>query len=220
MEKRKQRGATFTPHDYAGALREAFPWMANPPKQTEPTTVVSTIPKLTFSVTNDKILTLDNSRGSELHDFQITALEYYMDPAAFSRDHAIIAQRNQIGGDLDFTHFDLKRGEIKHINFNEGRYRFLLKMNQVQNPMLGIEFESQLRYICLRFKFLNQGTGETFIHYLVMSPFVNGFDLVGHPEGAGGSKRPGEEGFPYSIARVIKENARLFYGTEYHEYQP
>ncbi len=176
-----------------------------------------TAPALQFAVTADKVLVIDNSKGaSALQDFQVTAIEYHLDPTAFVNNHATIANRNQIGGDLDFTHFDVKARETKRINLNEGRYGFTLRMHQVPGME---EFDSQIHYFCLRFKFTKQDTGETFVHYLVISPYTNSFDFAEHPESAAGSTT-GSEGFPFSIVRIIKADARTVYGTEYREYQP
>ena len=69
--------------------------------------------------------------------------------------------------------------------------------------------------------FTKEDTGETFVHYIVVSPYTTSLDLAEHPEATGGgAQQPNAEGFPYSVPTTIKADARAFYGTEYREYKP
>jgi hypothetical protein len=177
----------------------------------------------TASSSQASTITIDNSKGeSGLGDFQINALEYMLDMNSFARGRAVIALRNAIGGDVDFKHFDVGAGKVERISQSNPRYWFVLRLHRLPDGDPDVAFDSQIHYLCLRFVFTKQDTGEKFVHYIVISPYVNGFDLAQHPERAAGSEKPGSgnEGFPFSIARTIKQDARAFYGTEYHEYQP
>lgn len=178
-------------------------------------------PNLQFSVANDRILTLDNSKGDDLQDVTINALEYYLDRLQVANGHAKIDTRNEIGGDIDFKHFDLKAGEVKHLDpAKEIRYVFLLNVHKPADSTLQA-FDEMVHYFCLRFVFKKKDTGETFVHYEVISPYSSS-NLAEHPEMSFGQHHPnpGDENFASSIARNIKSDARCYYGTSYREYAP
>ncbi len=206
-----------------------FPWLTSPPKQIDtlrpavlPPIVIAGEPKLQFSVKHDRTIVLNNSKGSDLEDFRINALDYHLDGRAFINDHAVVQAKTIIGGDIDFKHFDVRAGEIKHVSPTENiRYGFLLNMNKPTQDALQ-NIDNMTHYICLRFVFNKKDTGETWVHYVVLSPYgdPDKFDYIGEPESASGQMGAGGEGFPSSIARNIKADARNFYGTEYREYQP
>lgn len=209
-------------------IAKKFPLLANPPKQVEvksaPTIVVSSLPKLKISLTSgkreDRTLNFDNSKGdSKLRDFVITGLEYYLDMQGVANQHANIVQRNVLPGPLNFKRFDIDKGMTKQFNLNEEvRSAVAIHMHDVPDNE-GRPFDDMRHYICLQILFTQDDTAETFVHYEVMSPYGDLFQLAEHPENAG-SGPAGEEGWPYSIVRVIKENARRYYGAEYREYQP
>jgi hypothetical protein len=180
-----------------------------------------TAPKMQISLTRGKTLVLDNHKGdAALLDFQINAREYRLNAQGIANDHAQIDDGETIGGDLDFEHFDVKAGEIKRVDLTEGRYGYVLRMRRADDGLHS--FDSLIYYLCLRVTFTNENSGERFVHYVVLSPYAHGFDLAEHPEAAGGASPspPGTEGYPFSIARVIKADARFYYGTELREYQP
>jgi hypothetical protein len=205
--------------------------LANPPQQVEttpaPTIVVSSLPKLKISLTTgkreDRTLIFDNSRGdSKLRDFLMTGLEYYLDPQGVATQHAKIVQRNVLPGPLNFSRFDIGKGMTKRFDLNgDVRSAFAIHMHDVPDNQ-GRAFDDTRHYICLRILFTQDDTAETFVHYIVMSPYGDLFQMTEHPEneGSGPAQQPGDEGWPYSIVRVIKQDAREFYGMEYREYQP
>ena len=212
------------------AVATKFPWLANPPKQAEAkpasTIVVSPLPKLKISLSSgkrtDRTLTLDNSKDeSALRNFIINGLGYYLDMRGVANSQAKIEDRYVIPGPLNFKPFDVKAGEIKRIDLNEGRYGIGIHMHDVTDGG-GRAFDDMRHYICLRLLFTKDDTAETFVHYVVLSPYGDLFLVAEQPENSGGGvpQKPGEEGWPYSIVRVIKENAREFYGMQYREYQP
>jgi hypothetical protein len=207
-----------------------FPWLANPPKQDESkptsTVVVSAFPKLKISLTSGKrderTLILDNTKGnSKLEAFIITGLEYYLDMRGVAVGQARIEQRNPLPGPLNFDQFDIEKGATKRFNLNQGQSGIAIHMHDPQNETLRT-FDDMRRYICLRILFTQSDTAETWVHYLVMSPYGDLFLMAEQPEhsGSGPSQKAGDEGWPYSIVRVVKQDARDFYGTEYREYQP
>jgi hypothetical protein len=177
-------------------------------------------PRLQFSVLKDKTIVLDNSKGDTLTDFQISAMEYWLDMRAFGGDHAVIATRNPGGGDITFEHFDVRGGEVKRIGQADNiRYAFIIQRNRL-DPSRAV-FDSLIHYICLRIAFTREESGERYVHYLVISPYENGFDFTEHPEAAesSGPQPPGRLGFIYSISQTIKADARSYYGTEDREYK-
>jgi len=210
------------------ALAKSFPGLKNPPTSvvvtsSEPT-VIPTGPKLQFSETEKQMLIIDNKEGdTDALDFKINGIHYCLEPNAFVNAHAKIASRNIVGGDLNFQHFDVNKGTVKRIDLSKDRYGFILQ----HFPCLTIngnaveDFDSEVHYFLLRITFVQKNTQETFAHYMVVSPYTNELDLAQHPErGASSQKGEGGEGFPYSITRVLKEDARVYFGTEHHEYQP
>jgi hypothetical protein len=209
------------------AFAKSFPGLKNPPTSVVVTsrepTVIPMEPRLQFSEIKNKFLIIDNKEGdTDALDFKINGIHYCLDPNAFVNSHAKIASRNVVGGDLDFQHFDVSKGTVKRIDLKRDSYGFILR----GFPCLTInnkpddEFDSEIHYFLLRITFVQKNTHETFVHYMVVSPYMNKLDLV-HPEIAASSQQGGGgEGFPYSIARVLKEDARIYFGTEYHEYEP
>lgn len=180
------------------------------------------IVKLQFSINQDRTLILDNSLGkSELVDFHINALEVWLDDVAFDKGDAKIKDSTQIGNDLNDTPFMLKAGEIKDISLLTPEYAILEYNSQPTNQLQPL---ARTHYYCLRFLFLNAATGETFVHYMVISAYRGPLGLllaVGeHPETETHDDKNAATGFPFNIARAIKEHARNHWGTEYREYQP
>lgn len=206
-----------------------FPWLANPPKQNESkpasTVVVSSEPKLKITLTSgtpdNRMLILDNTKGaSKLQTFIITGLEYYLDMNGVAMGQAIIQQRGSLPGPLNFDPFDIEKGATKRFNLNEGQSAIAIHMHDPKDGAFRA-MDSVRRYICLRIVFTQTDTAETFVHYQVMSPYGDLFLMAEQPEhsGSGPPQKAGDEGWPYSIVRVIKEDARRYYGTEYREYQ-
>jgi hypothetical protein len=209
------------------AFTKKFPGLTSPQSQLPParkveTKVVYPEPRLKISVTKEKVLVLDNRQGeADLLDFEIQAIHYCLDGTAFANEHAVIARRDVVGGDLDFKHFDVKEGGEKRIDMSkEPRYALVLAQKCIALPQAEA-FDSDVSYDLLRISFTAYDTGQRWVHYSVVSPYVDKFDLAQHPESAYSSKEgAGGEGFPYSINTVLKENARTYYGTEIREYQP
>lgn len=204
------------------AIAKKFPWIASPPaaQHVIETKVVYPAPKLQFSVTDKKVLALDNTSGdSDLLDFQINGLAYCLDPASVA-GRATIQARATFAGDLDFPkHFDLQKGEAKRIDLlRETRYSVILRFHKCISDTA---FDALVNYVLLRVVFTKSDTRETFVHYIVLSPHPDQIDLAQHPEMTTDQyKGPHAVGFARSISQVIKEDARTYYGTEYHEYQP
>jgi hypothetical protein len=179
---------------------------------------LTTVPNLQIALNEKEILILDNTKGSsDLRDFRVTAVEYYLDLQSIVHQQVKIISRNPIGGDLDFEHFDVKAGEVKEIDLNQGRYGDIRVYLRKQPEIADV----QVHYLCLRLVFTSEDTGETFVHYVVVSPYNDGLAWGERPDRVGAGQAEGNsEGFPYNIPRTIKADARSFYGTEFREYKP
>src|SRR6266852_570826 len=188
-----------------------FPWLTNPPKEPGPKTppssaiIVSGLPKLKISLTSgkrdDRTLILDNTKGdSQLGNFLINGLECYLDMKGVVNASAKIDQCNSLPGPLNFKPFDIEKGATKRFNLNEGQSAIAIHMHDPKDEALR-SFDDMRRYICLRIIFTQSATAETFVHYLVMSPYGDLFLLAEQPEhsGSGPPLKPGGEGWPYSI---------------------
>ena len=207
-----------------------FPWIKAPPKveaqQSPPIIATSSWPRLKVSVTDgqgiDRTLILDNRAGdSDVTNFQIDGLVYYLDAQGAANRHAKIANRCVIPGPLNFKPFSIKAHDIKRIDLSKERYAIGILACDGADNILPV-FDSIRHFVCVHLVFTLDSTGERFVHYEVISRYGDLFQLVEHPEHSAGGVigRPDEEGWPYSIIHIVKENAREYYGMEHREYQP
>jgi hypothetical protein len=214
------------------AMAKRFPGLTQPRREEPKVTtapapvIVSEMPKLKLSLTEgkqyDRTLILDNSKGSaDLSNFEIVGLGYYLNRRNAVDGIATIQDKYELPSPLNFAPFTVKAGEVKKIDLSGGRYGIAIHMHDVSDNQ-GRSFDALWHFICLQIKFINNANSETFIHYQVMSPYGDLWQIVEHPEyqSSGGLLPHNNKNFALSVIRVIKEDARQYYGTEYREYQP